>query len=272
MIQQQIIKDIKGRLQYDFCKGKHKDKKLEFMGSVCSDNFSEKVFNTLSRKDLLSSNQRVAREIIVPIPHCLARDINKQKVFINNYMSNLKDLYGLENDFMWNACIHNKYNNGIKSNYHAHILFSERPLLDKPIKKHFQKRYYNEFGKQCNKSQAHKLANGELLCVKAHDEVLYFDKKYTNKENKPLFASMHFCYDCDQIWKDTVLEMGLLNKKDLENIFIENSNARHLGCKDKANHLSKVKIQREHDNWFNVFEAKKKGKNLEHNNSKELER
>ena len=268
MIQQQIIRDIKGRLKYIQKQGIWKKDQSEVMGRIDSKKWDSQIFQTLDEKPSfpfdkakfrqkgLDRQYRAAREIIVPIPHCLENDIKKQSDFIMMYMYEFHKKFNLDDQFIWTSVIHNKtVQKGLMKvkNLHAHVLFSERLLLNTPIMKHYQKRYYNQNLRQCNKSEALKLENGKLLFVPAYDKKLYFDEnKIKNSQGKYLFASQSFCYDCDTIWKKVVLDLKLFTKKELEEIFIPYgfSKTKHLGNTKKINHLSEARESaRQRQDW-----------------------
>lgn len=284
MVQQQIIKNITDRLQYNRKIGKFKKDDQRFIAQVSSLKWNETIFKTLDQKplndikarELTKTRQyRACREIIVPVPHSLGKDKNKQMEFIKDYMAEFQVQYNLDNNFVWSGFIHHKMNDKGKMNFHAHILFSERELLEQPKIKHFQKRYLDENGKICNKTQAYKTSTGELLCVPAYDKKIYFNDKKYQRNGEYLFHSMSFCYQCDEIWKKVVLDKKIMTRKELSEIFIpkELEKTKHIGNKYKWSQKAKetkrqiklhnIQVLTEFERFKNKDKSKAKGIELE---------
>lgn len=80
-----------------------------------------------------------ARELIIALPESLVE--YEPELLLKSFVEHFKQQYGVE---AIGALHHNKR----KTNYHIHLIFSERKLLEKPIEKVATRNmFYNEMGK-----------------------------------------------------------------------------------------------------------------------------
>lgn len=198
-VQNRVIKSFNNRMDYIFGNGKFSYKANEVKDGIISphnlplEEYRQR-FNSLKERNGNKST-RFGRELIIPIPWELDNR-DKQWNFVAEYMNNLGNRLNM--NLFYLGAIHNIKKNDVP-NYHAHILVSERELLDKPITKNIKTRYYDKNNKLCRKDSP------EMdHCIKAHKETSYF-----GKANR-VFNSKDFNKIIDNVRVQTIL-----NSKDL---------------------------------------------------------
>lgn len=122
-----------------------------------------------------------AREVIIDMPHDLAlkmkpEDLAKALALL------IKNKYGVE------CCVAIHWNEG-KSNYHAHIIMSEKTRLKEPWIA-TRNMYYDENWKRCKKDDAvHIVKKGDIVRTWEKKKIKEFKKQeFLQKELKPLLA------------------------------------------------------------------------------------
>lgn len=95
-----------------------------------------------------------ARELIIALPEEMQQyDPNE---LLRDYVESFKNRYGVE-------CIAALHHNKRKTNYHIHLIFSERKLLDKPVRKIAARNmFYDENGKHVRTKKEISTSGGEL--------------------------------------------------------------------------------------------------------------
>ena len=119
-----------------------------------------------------------ARELIIALPESLVE--YETDLLLKSFVEHFKQQYGVE---AIGALHHNKR----KTNYHIHLIFSERKLLDEPIEKVANRNmFYNEVGKHVRTKKeildnAGHLKNGCKIIAKGD---LYERQIFTTKDVK----------------------------------------------------------------------------------------
>lgn len=135
--------------------------RIDYISSHARQEILYAVYKTTERKfwtDLAKENQQEfkksetagkcieARELIIALPECYTEhDPNE---VLQLFTEHFKFRYGVE-------CVSALHHNKKKTNYHIHLIFSERERLTEPIEKIASRNmFYDENGKQmCTKKQ-----------------------------------------------------------------------------------------------------------------------
>lgn len=134
------ITNVKGRIDYIGSKAKQENLYATF-------DTADKKYWTALAKESQQEYQKSgtagkcieARELIIALPEIYIQ-YNPNQV-LEEFTNTFKELYGVE-------CVSALHHNKRKTNYHIHMIFSERKLLDEPEQKIAQRnRFYNEQGK-----------------------------------------------------------------------------------------------------------------------------
>ena len=139
-IQESKLRNVSGRITYISSTAKQEN--LYAVYETTERPFWNKLAKQ-NRKDFVKSGSSgeciEARELIIALPEELQQyDPNE---LLREYVENFKSRYGVE-------CIAALHHNKRKTNYHIHLIFSERKLLDEPIRKIATRNmFYDESGK-----------------------------------------------------------------------------------------------------------------------------
>lgn len=242
MVQQKVVRNVVDRLNYISAKGpKYSKKQGEIQGTFSSNGENTEKYFKMLKNESTSTTSRVARHIIVPVPLKIRDEPQKQVAFAQKYIEKLF----AGQPTLYTCAVHQvpsrKSDCGVQA--HAHIIFSERPMLEKPITKHIKTRYYDQNGKECKKADS-------VKCVKAHDRVEHFgDKlKFLGDDGKKheIFSSKNFCLICDEVWRETVKEMGLMTSLELRDNGLTGNKPisqkqKHLGEFDRVRSYPKAR-------------------------------
>ena len=137
-----------------------------------------------------------ARELIIALPESFTefQPDRLLQLFTNHFKQN----YGTE-------CIAALHHNKRKTNYHIHLIFAERKLLDEPIIKIASRNmFYNENGKHVRTKKEILGENGEIregCCIVKKGEV-YEKKLFTAKEER--FKSNSFLDQVKHSYTDLI--------------------------------------------------------------------
>ena len=137
-----------------------------------------------------------ARELIIALPESFTeyQPDRLLQLFTNHFKQN----YGTE-------CIAALHHNKRKTNYHIHLIFAERKLLDEPIIKIASRNmFYNENGKHVRTKKEILGENGEIregCCIVKKGEV-YEKKLFTAKEER--FKSNSFLDEVKHSYTDLI--------------------------------------------------------------------
>lgn len=118
-----------------------------------------------------------ARELIIALPKSFYEQYDPQQV-LAVFTDSFKKTHGVE-------CISALHHNKRKTNYHIHLIFSERKLLDEPVKKIASRNmFYNEQGKHVRTKKEILDEQGELRpgCLIVPKGQVYEQRLFTNKE------------------------------------------------------------------------------------------
>ena len=188
------LHDVKGRIRYISSSARQENLYADY--ETCERPFWWKLAKE-NQKDFLKSGTAgkciEAREFIIALPENFTEyDPNE---LLREYTEFFKSTYGVE-------CISALHHNKAKTNYHIHLIFSERKLLDEPARKIASRNmFYDEKGKHVRTKREIMDAQGELRpCCKiipkgeVYEEHLFekklakFKEKNFNEEVKRLYA------------------------------------------------------------------------------------
>lgn len=185
---------VKGRIKYISSHDRQED--LYAVYETCDRSFWEKLAAE-NQKDFRRSGTAgkciEAREFIIALPEHFA-DYDSDAL-LREYTELFKSTYGVE-------CISALHHNKRKTNYHIHLIFSERKLLEEPVRKIASRNmFYDEKGKHVRTKKEILDEKGELRsgCSIIRKGEIYeehlFDKKISkfkeknfNDEVKHLYA------------------------------------------------------------------------------------
>ena len=134
------LSDVKGRICY--ISSHEKQENLYATYNTTSETFWHMLAQTCQseyRKSGTAGKCVEARELIIALPECFVQ--SEPKTLLQEFTDYFKNTYGVE-------CISALHHNKSKTNYHIHLIFSERKLLDTPIVKMATRNmFYDESGK-----------------------------------------------------------------------------------------------------------------------------
>jgi len=128
-----------------------------------------------------------ARELIIALPEVYT-EYDPQKV-LEMFTSSFHEQHGVE-------CVSALHHNKRKTNYHIHLIFSERKRLDEPIVKIASRNmFYDEKGKHVRTKKEIADANGEIKagCKITYKGEVYEQQLFSNKD--PCFKGKKFLED-----------------------------------------------------------------------------
>lgn len=198
-IQEGKLHNVRGRITYISSTAKQEN--LYAVYETCERSFWSKLARQ-NQQDFIKSGSKgkciEARELIIALPEELqAYDPNE---VLREYTEIFKEKYGTE-------CIAALHHNKRKTNYHIHLIFSERKMLTEPEEKiALRNMFYDEHGKKVRTKKEVTGEDGQLRkgcrIVKKDQvyEVNYFAKK------DPHFKSKAFLNDVKELYT------GMMNK------------------------------------------------------------
>lgn len=154
-----------------------------------------------------------ARELIIALPESFQQ--YEPNEVLKDYTDYFKSLYGVE-------CISALHHNKRKTNYHIHLIFSERKELAEPIRKIATRNmFYDESGKRVRTKkeildQAGNLKKGCRIIKKGEAyEVRKFEKKDTKFKSKAFLTEVKEVYaeKMNEKLADSRYRMNVFDKK-----------------------------------------------------------
>lgn len=161
-----------------------------------------------------------ARELIIALPESFV-DYNSSRlleVFTNHFKQN----YGVE-------CISALHHNKRKTNYHIHLIFSERKLLDKPIEKVAARNmFYDEAGRHVRTKKEILDGSGQMRdgCRIIPKGEVYERKLFTIKDSR--FKSDSFL---DEVKKSYTGHINIYVRDDKEKLQVFDRKSAYLPMK-----------------------------------------
>lgn len=191
-------------------------------------------YEKANTKSQTENNQ--GREIIIHLPHELAKDKNKLKEVVDDYS---KTLLGQKRDFEYAVHWNQK-----ESNLHAHIIFSERERnIERQPKVYGRNIWYN---KETNRMAKANSPGAELLYKKGEvqrdkktGEIIYNDDPFSIKDKR--FTTKVFNHEIKETHKNIMNKYGF-------NFRLHNPN-REIAQKHIGKNSSKEYV--EYAEWWN---------------------
>ena len=202
------LSDVKGRICY--ISSHEKQENLYATYNTTSETFWHMLAQTCQseyRKSGTAGKCVEARELIIALPECFVQ--SEPKTLLQEFTDYFKNTYGVE-------CISALHHNKSKTNYHIHLIFSERKLLDTPIVKMATRNmFYDESGKHRRTKreildESGNLRKGCKIILKGE----IYEKQYF--EHKQVIFK-------DYNWLDTIKQQytGLINE-NLRELSVDN--------------------------------------------------
>lgn len=162
-----------------------------------------------------------AREFIIALPESFPNLYEPDKL-LQLFTDRFKEKYNVE-------CVSALHHNKRKTNYHIHLIFSERKLLEEPIEKVATRNMFNdEKGKHCRTKKEILDDNGNVRkgCKIVKKGEVYERTLFTNKDK--LFKQEVFVDEVKHFYTDLI---NLLVKDDKEKLHVFDSNGLYLATK-----------------------------------------
>ncbi len=162
-----------------------------------------------------------AREFIIALPESFPNLYEPDKL-LQLFTDRFKEKYGVE-------CVSALHHNKRKTNYHIHLIFSERELLPEPIEKTAARNmFYDEQGRHVRTKKEILDINGEIRkgCKIVKKGEVYERNIFTAK-NK-LFKQENFVDEVKHFYTDLI---NLLVKDDKEKIHVFDSGGLYFATK-----------------------------------------
>ena len=162
-----------------------------------------------------------AREFIIALPESFPNLYEPDKL-LQLFTDSFKEKYGME-------CVSALHHNKRKTNYHIHLIFSERELLPEPIEKTAARNmFYDEQGRHVRTKKEILDINGEIRkgCKIVKKGEVYERNIFTAK-NK-LFKQENFVDEVKHFYTDLI---NLLVKDDKEKIHVFDSGGLYFATK-----------------------------------------
>lgn len=175
-----------------------------------------------------------ARELIIALPESFS-DLYDHDRLLQMFTNLFKEKYGVE-------CVSALHHNKRKTNYHIHLIFSERELLPDPIEKIATRNmFYDEQGKHVRTKKEIIDENGEVRkgCKVVKKGGVYERTLFTAK-NK-LFKQEDFVDEVKHFYTDHI---NLLVKDDREKLHVFDSNGLYLATKKIGKNNPKAELIR----------------------------
>ncbi len=179
-----------------------------------------------------------AREFIIALPESFP-DLYYPDKLLQHFTERFKEKYGVE-------CISALHHNKRKTNYHIHLIFSERELLDKPLEKVATRNmFYDEKGKHCRTKKEILDDNGNLRksCRIVKKGEVYERIPFTKKNT--LFKQENFVDEVKHFYTNLI---NTLIEDDKEKLHVFDKNGLYLATKKIGKNNPKAElIQRDNE-------------------------
>ncbi|MBE5954657.1 MAG: MobA/MobL family protein [Lachnospiraceae bacterium] len=155
-----------------------------------------------------------ARELIIALPESFP-DLYYPDKLLQLFTNRFKEKYGVE-------CVSALHHNKRKTNYHIHLIFSERELLPKPIEKIATRNmFYNEQGKHVRTKKEILDDSGNVLkgCKIIKKDEVYERIPFTFKN--PMFKQEAFVDEAKRFYTDIINRL-IEDEKDKLHVFDKN--------------------------------------------------
>lgn len=162
-----------------------------------------------------------ARELIIALPESFPDLYNPDKL-LQMFTNRFKEKYGVE-------CVSALHHNKRKTNYHIHLIFSERELLPEPIEKVATRNmFYDEHGKHV-RTKNEILDDSGNVCkgCKIIKKGEVYERTLFTAKNK-LFKQEHYLDEAKRFYTDLI---NLLIKNDKDKLHIFDKNGLYLATK-----------------------------------------
>ncbi|WP_172794653.1 MobA/MobL family protein [Acetivibrio ethanolgignens] len=162
-----------------------------------------------------------ARELIIALPESFP-DLYDPNKLLQMFTNRFKEKYGVE-------CVSALHHNKRKTNYHIHLIFSERELLPEPIEKIATRNmFYNEQKKHVRTKKEILDDNGNVRkgCKIIQKGEVYERTLFTAK-NK-LFKQEHYLDEAKRFYTDLI---NLLIEDDKDKLHVFDRNGLYLATK-----------------------------------------
>ncbi|MEY8395474.1 MobA/MobL family protein [Lachnospiraceae bacterium 45-P1] len=172
-----------------------------------------------------------ARELIIALPESFP-DLYDPDRLLQMFTNRFKEKYGVE-------CVSALHHNKRKTNYHIHLIFSERELLPEPIEKIATRNmFYNEQKKhvRTKKEILNDSGNVRKGCKIIKKGEVYERTLFTAK-NK-LFKQEHYLDEAKRFYTDLI---NLLIEDDKEKLHVFDKNGLYLATKKIGKNNPKAK-------------------------------
>lgn len=182
-----------------------------------------------------------AREFIISLPENFP-DLYEPDKLLQHFTDRFKEKYGVE-------CISALHHNKRKTNYHIHLIFSERELLEEPIEKVATRNmFYDEKGKHCRTKKEILDDNGNMRkdCKIVKKGEVYESILFTKKN--PLFKQENFVDEVKHFYTDLI---NTLVKDDKEKLHIFEKDGLYLATKKIGKNNPKA-VQIQTDNEYRM--------------------
>ena len=182
-----------------------------------------------------------ARELIIALPESFV-DYEPDKL-LRLFAEHFKQNYGVE-------CIAALHHNKRKTNYHIHLIFSERKLLDEPVEKIAKRNmFYDENGKHVRTKKELLDEEGQLRygCRIIPKGKVYEREIFSIKDSR--FKSEHFLDEVKRSYTDLI---NLYVKDDKERLHVFDKNGIYLQMKKIGKNNPKAE-QIEKDNMVRAM-------------------
>ncbi len=162
-----------------------------------------------------------ARELIIALPESFP-DLYYPDKLLQLFTDRFKEKYGVE-------CVSALHHNKRKTNYHIHLIFSERELLEEPIEKIATRNmFYDEQGRHVRTKKEILDDNGNIRkgCKVIKKGEVYERILFTNKNR--LFKQEHYLDEAKHFYTDLI---NLLIKDDKDKLHVFDRNGLYLATK-----------------------------------------
>lgn len=217
-IQMSKLTDLKGRISY--ISSPERQENLYATYSTCNDSFWKELAHTNQidfRKSGSAGKCIEARELIISLPEYYV-EFDPNEV-LKTFSDFFKEKYGVE-------CTAALHHNKTKTNYHIHLIFSERKLSERILEKIASRNmYFDENGKKTTKAMASDKDSGKLRagCTVIKKGEVYdrqiFDKKDPHFKDKAFIAEIKEDYT-ELINDRSIQESDKLSVFDRNDIYI----------------------------------------------------
>ncbi|MDO5560851.1 MAG: MobA/MobL family protein [Oscillospiraceae bacterium] len=162
-----------------------------------------------------------ARELIIALPESF-QSLYDPNSLLQLFTNRFKEKYGVE-------CVSALHHNKRKTNYHIHLIFSERELLPEPIEKIATRNmFYDEKGNHVRTKKEILDENGNIRkgCKIVKKGNVYERNLFTTKDT--LFKQESFVDEAKHFYTDLI---NLLIKDDMEKLHVFDKNGLYLATK-----------------------------------------